>query len=45
MWVQYKWEAEIIDFKTAYLYGNLDEEIYLKIPNGYKKIQQKENQK
>ena len=30
MWIKYKWEAEIIDIETAFLYGNLDDEIYLK---------------
>ena len=28
MWIQYGWEAEIINIKTAFLYGNLEEEIY-----------------
>ena len=27
MWIKYKWEAEIIDIETAFLYGNLEEEI------------------
>ena len=41
MWIKYGWEAEIIDIKTAFLYGNLEEEIYLKIPNGYEKYTSK----
>ena len=41
MWIKYGWEAEIIDIKTAFLYGNLEEEIYLKIPDGYKKYTSK----
>ena len=41
MWIKYKWEAEIIDIEIAFLYGNLEEEIYLKIPDGYKKCTSK----
>ena len=37
MWIKYKLEAEIINIGRLFLYGNLDEEIYLKIPDGYKK--------
>ena len=35
LWAIYNWEAEIIDIKTAFLYGDLEEEIYMKIPKGY----------
>ena len=41
MWIKYKWEAEIIDIETALLYGNLEEEIYLNIPDGYEKYTSK----
>ena len=41
MWIKYEWEAEIIDIETAFLHGNLEEEIYLKIPDGYKKYTSK----
>ena len=34
LWATYNWEAEIIDIKTAFLYGDLEEEIYMKIPKG-----------
>ena len=32
--VQYDWEIRQIDVKTAYLYGNLDEEIFMEAPEG-----------
>ena len=35
MWAMYEWSAEIIDIETAFLYGDLEEEIYLRIPEGY----------
>ena len=41
VWIKYKWEAEIIDIETAFLYENLDEGIYLKIPDGYEKYTSK----
>ena len=41
MWIKYQWEAEIIDIETVFLYRNVDEEIYLKIPDGYKKYTSK----
>ena len=28
------WEADIIDVETAFLYGNLEKEIFMKIPEG-----------
>ena len=30
----YDWDFEIVDIETAFLYGELDEEIYMKIPKG-----------
>ena len=30
----YNWEIEQVDIKTAFLYGELDETIYLKLPDG-----------
>ena len=33
--VQKDWEVRQIDIKTAYLYGDLDEEIYMEAPKGY----------
>ena len=38
MWIVKKWHAEIIDVETAFLYGDLEEEIYLKIPDGLQEI-------
>ena len=32
--IKYGWVGEIIDVETAFLYGELEEEIYLKIPAG-----------
>ena len=29
------WDADIVDIETAFLYGDLEEEIYMKIPEGY----------
>ena len=45
MWIKYKWEAETIDIEKAFLYGNLEKEIYLKIPDVYKKYTSKKNNK
>ena len=28
------WVAEIVDIETAFLYGHLDEEVFMKIPEG-----------
>ena len=36
IWAMYGWSAENIDIKTAFSYGDLEEEIYLKIPEGYR---------
>ena len=35
LWLQNDWHAEIEDIETAFLYGDLDEEVYMKIPSGY----------
>jgi hypothetical protein len=32
---QLDWEIRHLDVKTAHLYGDLEEELYLRIPNGY----------
>ena len=29
------WYAEVINIQTAFLYGKLEEEIYMKIPEGF----------
>ena len=29
------WYAEVIDIQTAFLYGKLEEKIYMKIPEGF----------
>jgi hypothetical protein len=29
------WEIEALDVKTAFLYGNLDEELYMEQPEGF----------
>ena len=29
------WEIEQMDVKTAFLYGNIDEEVYVEVPHGY----------
>ena len=34
MGLKYKWDFEIVDIETAFLYGELEEEIYMKIPEG-----------
>ena len=34
----YRWEAEIIDIETAFLYGELEEQIFMKIPPGYETV-------
>ena len=36
LWATYNWEAEIIDIETAFLYGDLEEEIYLRVPERYR---------
>ena len=34
MGLKYKWDFEIVNIETAFLYGELEEEIYMKIPEG-----------
>ena len=41
MQINYKWEAQNIDIEKAFLFGNLEQEIYLKIPDGYQKYASK----
>ena len=36
MWAMYGWSGEIIDIETAFSYKDLEEEIYSKIPEGYR---------
>ena len=41
MWAMYGWSGKIIDIETAFLYRDLEEEIYLKILEGrreYKRL-------
>ena len=41
----YKWDFEIVDIETAFLYGELEEEIYMKVPEGMSLYQGIENDK
>jgi hypothetical protein len=34
----YKYNSRVIDVETAFLYGNLEENIYMKIPKGYHEV-------
>ena len=43
MGLMYNWNFEIVDIETAFLYGELDEEIYMKMPEGLSMYQEKEN--
>ena len=36
--VQHNWEFRQIDVKTAYLYGDLDEEVYMDVPQGLENV-------
>ena len=38
MLLWYRWAAEIIDIETAFFYGELEEQIYMKIPPGYEVV-------
>ena len=38
LWLNNDWHAEIVDVDTAFLYGDLDEEVYMKIPSGYQEV-------
>ena len=35
LWATYNWETDITNSEMAFLYGDLEEEIYMKIPKGY----------
>jgi len=35
MAAQMNWEIEQMDVKTAFLYGTLDEDVYVEMPTGY----------
>ena len=37
-----EWECEIVDVETAFLYGELDEEIFMKIPTGLNEFMSEE---
>ena len=39
----YNWDFEIVDIETAFLYGELEEEIYMKVPEGLSLYHGKEN--
>jgi copper chaperone CopZ len=43
MMIVNKWHAEIIDVETAFLYGDLQEEIYMKCPDGLDEYEEVEN--
>ena len=36
MWATQGYDSAVFDVETAFLYGKLDEEIYMKVPEGYK---------
>ena len=44
LWILKDYYAEVADVQTAFLYGELEEEIYIKIPTGYYKFLKEENQ-
>jgi hypothetical protein len=35
LWALNDWEGELIDIESAFLYGDLEEKIFMKIPEGY----------
>ena len=37
-------DMQLMDVVTAYLYGSLDADIYMKIPDGFKILEIKENE-
>lgn len=38
MMAMYGWSAEIVDIETAFLYGDLEETIFMKVPEGYEVV-------
>ena len=38
LWLLKHWEAKIIDIETDFLEGDLDEEIYMRVPEGYYEV-------
>ena len=40
-----RWKAEIVDVETAFLYGELEEEIYMKVPVGLELFLEKKIEK
>jgi hydrogenase maturation factor HypE len=34
----YNYQSRVVDVETAFLYGKLEENIYMKIPRGYKEV-------
>jgi hypothetical protein len=36
IWAMQGYDSAVFDVETAFLYGKLDEEIYMKVPEGYK---------
>ena len=37
-WLKNDYSAKLLDVKTAFLYGNLEEDIFIKTPEGYKEF-------
>ena len=37
-WIVNNYEAEVADVQAAFLYGKLEEELFLSIPEGYKEF-------
>jgi Reverse transcriptase (RNA-dependent DNA polymerase) len=38
LWITNNYYAEVADIQTAFLHGNLEEELYLKEPEGYQEF-------
>ena len=41
MWLINNWDSQTIDVKTSFLYAVLEEEIYMKIPEGMSEVLEK----